>query len=99
MKCPKCRADNRMAWKVPEGMYDRFICSCGKTYTRSESIMAEEERIEAAEREAQAIDESNRQLEIDMDPDESDYCSHEMIEDFYKDDPIQNGWVGADGLP
>lgn len=85
MECPKCRTENRVAWKAPDGMYDRFMCSCGETYTRSESIMAEEARMDEAYREAAAIDESNRSQEIENER--------------YDIDPFATGWVGRNGLP
>lgn len=87
MKCTECGNQGKIVRRGMTFMGDIFRCSCRQIFTREQSIMKEEERIDAAFREALAFEESNRVQEVDFEGDD------------IGDDPVTNGWVGRNGLP
>jgi uncharacterized Zn finger protein len=99
MRCTECGNQGKIVRRGMTFMGDIFRCSCRQIFTREQSIMTGEAKLDAILSEIEASEESNQNQEIELEPDDNDYCGHELIGDFYRDNPIQNGWVGTDGLP
>lgn len=103
MKCTECGNQGKIIRRGMTFMGDIFRCSCRQIFTREQSIMTEEAKLDAILNEIAASEESNQSQEIELrggtriPVDADEYFGKQLR--VYESDPIQNGWVGTDGLP